>query len=119
MLDRKMNRKALLGVVGAFLAFGSVPVAERADAASLDSQLRSAVQRLIMGLNEGPVSKLSNAERKELAGCIYGVMSGIPRAKKEYIVQAKGPADLRARFDKVGLEDRAALKQQITRECAP
>ena len=119
MLDRKVNGKALAGVVGAFLVLASVAAPERANAASLDAQLRSAVQRMIMNLNEGPVAQLSDAERKELAGCIYGVMKGIPRAKKEYIVQAKGAADLRARFDKVGLEDRAALKQQISRSCAP
>lgn len=119
MFETKLNRKATVGTVAALLVMGSITTADFASAASIDSELRSAVQRLIMNMKEGPVSKLSAAERKELAGCIYGVMSGIPREKKEYIVQAKGQAELRARFDKVGLEDRAALKQKISRDCAP
>lgn len=119
MFAKVVSKGGVVGAVAAFLVIGSVSTAEIASAASIDSELRSAVQRLIMNMKEGPVSKLSAAERKDLAGCIYDVMSGIPREKKEYIVQAKGQAELRARFDEVGLEDRAALKQKISRDCAP
>jgi hypothetical protein len=82
MLQTKVNRKAIAGVAAAVLAIGFVATAEFASAASIDSQLRSAVQLLIMNMKEGPVSKLNAAERKELAGCIYGVMSGIPERKR-------------------------------------
>jgi hypothetical protein len=119
MLKSNSNRKLPAGLLGALLMVGSLGAPGTANAASIDTELRSAVQRLIMNIKEGPVSKLSEAERKELAGCIYNVMSGIPEEKKEYIIQAKGHDELRARFDKVGLEDQAALKQQISRDCAP
>ena len=119
MFESNVNRKTLAGLLGAFLMIGSVGTPGLASAASIDTELRSAVQRLIMNMKEGPVSKLSEAERKELAGCIYDVMSVIPEEKKEYIVQAKGHDELRARFDEIGLENQAALKQKISKDCAP
>ena len=88
-------------------------------AATLDDELRVSVHTLIMGMKEGPVAQLGEPEREELAACIHEVMSDMPEEKKQYIVDASDDAELRARFDEVGLENKAALKQQISRECAP
>ena len=112
-------RKGLLGVAGAVLVFASATAPQPALAASLDAQFRAAVQRLLLNLKDGPVAEMTMAERKDLAACVNEVFAGIPPQKKQYIVEAgSNLAELRARFDKVGNEDRAKLKQEVTRNCA-
>ena len=111
-------KRMLLGVAGAVLVLASA-VSQPVSAASLDSQLRAAIQRLLLNLEDGPVSEMTEAEKKDLIACVNEVFSGIPPQKKQYIVEAGSDfAELRQRFDKVGNEDRAKLKQQVTRNCA-
>jgi hypothetical protein len=112
-------RKSLLGVAGAVLILASAATAEQAAAASLDQQFRAAVQHLLMNLKEGPVGQMTTAERKELVSCVNEVFAGIPQQKKRYVVEARSDlAELRRRFDEIGNENRAELKQQVTRDCA-
>lgn len=112
-------RKMLLGVAGAVLIFASATAPQTASAASLDSQFRAAVQRLLLNLKDGPVAEMTAAEKKDLIACVNEVFAGIPPQKKRYIIEAGSNfTELRQRFDKVGNEDRAKLKQQVTRDCA-
>lgn len=112
-------RKKLLGLAGALLVFGSAMAPQAASAASLDQQFRAAVKRLLMNLEDGPVAEMTAAEKKDLVACVNEVFSGIPPQKKQYILDAGSDfAELRARFDRVGSENRAELKQEVTRNCA-
>jgi hypothetical protein len=111
--------KVLLGVAGAVLMFGSAIVPQAASAASLDSKFRAAIQRLLLNLKDGPVAQMTTAEKKDLIACVNQIFSGIPPQKKQFILDAGSDfGELRARFDKVGSEDRAKLKQEVTRNCA-
>ena len=112
-------RKTLLGAAGALLVFGSAAIPEAANAASLDQRFRAAVQRLLMNMPDGPVAEMTAAEKRELVACVNQVFAGIPAQKKQYIVEAGNNfAELRSRFDEVGQENRAELKQQVTKNCA-
>ena len=75
-------------------------------------------------LSAGPSSSLarsfqvSASEFKEFVKCAQRVMSAAPTKRKQYVLAASNTGELRQRFDEVALDNRAALKQQITRECA-
>lgn len=101
--------------IAAVLASISAPGAQ---AASLASKFNAAIERMLMNTKEGAVSEMTEQEKKELIVCVQGVFSKISDEKKEYIVAATSDSELRQRFDKVGLENKAALKQQVRDECA-
>jgi hypothetical protein len=111
-------RKALPGVAGVMLVLGSALAPQAANAASLDNQLRSSIERLLTNMKEGAVSQMTKDEQLELADCVYEIMADIPSDRKEYIVKASGFEELRARFDEVGLENQAAVKKKIQQSCA-
>jgi hypothetical protein len=45
-------------------------------------------------------------------------MDGAPSARKQYVLAASNQSEMRQRFDEVALDNRAKLKQRISRECA-
>jgi hypothetical protein len=100
-----------------FMALATVAIGG-ANAASIDGKFNAALNRMLMGMKDGPVSQMSAPEKKELVACVQKVFGKIPDDKKRYIVDASGEAEVRARFDEVGLENRAALKQEVRDECA-
>jgi hypothetical protein len=73
---------------------------------------------MLMGMKTGPVSQMSEPEKKELVACVQKVFGKLPDVKKKYIVEASGEAELRERFDEIGLENDSALKQEVRDECA-
>ena len=110
-------KTATLAGAAALIMIGSAMTAGGAGAASVDKQFNAAIARLLNGMKDGPVSKMSKTERKELIVCVTGVFGKLPDTKKKYIADAPSFDELRARFDKVGLENQARLKQQVRDEC--
>jgi hypothetical protein len=111
-------KRAAMGLAAAWLVLGAAAAPTGAHAAAIDGKFNAALERLLMNLKDGPVSQMTNQEKKELVTCVKGIFSKIPEEKKQYIATAANQAELRARFDEVGLENRAALKQQVRDECA-
>jgi hypothetical protein len=105
-----------LSLSGAALLAASLAVS--AAHAQGHGKFNAAVERMLMNMKTGAVSQMSQAEKKELVACVQKVFSGISNEKKRYIAEAKDQAELEARFDKVGLENQAALKQQVRDECS-
>jgi hypothetical protein len=110
-------RRTLFGAAASMLVVAATTVTGT-QAAAIDRKFNAAIERMLMNMKDGPVSEMSNQEKKELVACVKGVFGRIPEAKKEYIATASNEAEIRARFDEVGLENRAALKQQVRDECA-
>ena len=87
---------------------------------NIDSQFSSAVARVLDSVKgqEEFLSELSEADYKAFVSCAQDVMAAAPLARKEYVLAASNQSEMRTRFDEVALDNRAALKQQITRDCA-
>lgn len=110
-------RTIIFGLSAGLFALASVAVSG-AQAASVDGKFRAAVSRMLMNMEDGPVSQMSEPEKKELVACVQNVFGQITEEKKQYIATASSQSELRQRFDEVGLENRAALKQQVRDDCA-
>jgi hypothetical protein len=107
-------RSVGLASAALFLAWQAAPVAH----AQGHTKFNAAVERMLMNMKTGAVSQMSEAEKKDLVACVQKVFSGIPDEKKQYIASAKDQSELEERFDEVGLENQAALKQQVRDECS-
>lgn len=116
----QMNfRRSVLAAAAALVVSGSfVPGA--ALGASVDGAFRSAVARILSSVRDQQdfLRNLSNAEFNDFVACAQRVMSDAPAKRKEYVLAAKDQSEMRQRFDQVALDNRAALKQRITQECA-
>lgn len=110
-------RKTVFGLSAGLLALASVALTS-AQAASIDGKFNSAIGKMLMNLKDGPVAQMTEQEKKELVACVQKVFGQITNEKKQYILASSGANELRARFDEVGLENRAALKQQVRDDCA-
>ena len=110
-------RTRILGLSAAVLVM-AVSGAPGVSAASIDGKFNAAVERLLLNMKEGAVAEMSQAEKKELVACVQKVFGKITEEKKRYIAEASDHSELKARFDEVGLENRAALKQQVRDECS-
>lgn len=113
-----MSKGFYASTVSALLLIAAAFAPAGAAAASLDSDFDAAIERLLMNMKEGAVSQMSTEEKRELVTCVQGVFASVPDEKKQYIASAKDHAELRARFDEVGLENDGRLKQQVRDECA-
>lgn len=91
-----------------------------ARSASVDSAFSSAVARILDSVKgqQEFLRNLSSAEFREFVSCAQKVMSAAPLKRKQYVLGASNQSEMRQRFDEVALDNRAALKQRITRECA-
>jgi hypothetical protein len=98
----------------------SASVAEAATAATINRQFRSAVARVLNSVRSSTdyLSQLSSSEFREFISCAQNVMDAAPLARKQYVLAAPNLAAQRQRFDEVALDNRAVLKQKITRDCA-
>jgi hypothetical protein len=113
--------KFALRVLAGAIALATVTTAsEAATSASIDRQFRNAVANILNSVRNGNdyLGGLSNAEFKAFVSCAQGVMDAAPLARKQYVLAAPNATVQRQRFDEVSLDNRAALKQKITRECA-
>jgi hypothetical protein len=88
--------------------------------ASVDGDFRAAVARILESVRGGTeyLRSLSSSDFREFVSCAQRVMDAAPLARKQYVLAASNMSSQRQRFDEVALDNRAKLKQQITRECA-
>lgn len=107
-------------LTAAALIVAGTTLAEAQSAASIDRQFRSAVARILDSVKKEQdfLRELSASEYREFVSCAQGVMAAAPLARKQYVLAASNQSEMRQRFDEVALDNRAALKQQITRDCA-
>jgi hypothetical protein len=111
-----VSRNAIAALVAlATICPGSAGAASNA---SVDRQFRAAVARILNGVRDDFLDSLSAAEKREFVACAQRVMSAAPLGRKQYVLAASNTNEMRQRFDEVALDNRAALKQRITRECA-
>ena len=115
---RMRVRQSVVVAVAAIVVFSIAPEAARS--ASVESAFSSAVARILDGVKsqEDFLKDLSSAEYREFVSCAQRVMSAAPLKRKQYVLAASNQSEMRQRFDEVALDNRAALKQRITRECA-
>ena len=113
-----MKVRSVVAASAAFLFLGAA--APQIAVASVDSQFSAAVARVLNSVRDEQefLKELSASEFKEFVKCAQRVMSAAPTKRKQYVLAASNTGELRQRFDEVALDNRAALKQQITRECA-
>jgi hypothetical protein len=103
----------------ALLIIGTT-AAEAASASAVNRQFRAAVARVLASVrNETDYLRgLSSSEFRAFVSCAQGIMDGAPLPRKQYVLSAPNLHSQRQRFDEVALDNRAALKQKIARECA-
>jgi hypothetical protein len=113
-----MFQKVSLALVA--LAILATAPAEAASTASINRQFRDAIARVLNSVrNEQPfLQELTAAEFKEFVACAQGIMNAAPLERKQYVLAASNMSEMRSRFDEVALDNRAALKQKITRDCS-
>jgi hypothetical protein len=110
--------KALALAAG--LAVVSTWAAHAASSSQVNSQFRSAVSKILNSVRPDVefLRDLSSSEFRAFVSCAQGIMDGAPLARKQYVLAAGSLSAQRQRFDEVALDNRAALKQEITRKCA-
>ena len=88
-------------------------------ASSVSSQFSAAVAKVLNSIRSGQqaLASMSNAEFNQFVSCAQNVMNDAPLARKQYVLAAGSLSEQRQRFDEVALDNRAELKQRITREC--
>jgi hypothetical protein len=113
--------KLALSVLAGAVALATVTTASQAaTSASVDRQFRDAVAKILESVRSGNdyLSGLSASEFKAFVSCAQNVMDSAPLARKQYVLASPDATVQRQRFDEVSLDNRAALKQRITSECA-
>jgi len=116
---RMRVRQSVFAAAAAFVIL-SAASPEPARSASVESAFNSAVARILDSVKgqQDFLKELSSAEFREFVSCAQKVMSAAPLKRKQYVLDASDQSEMRQRFDEVALDNRAALKQRITRECA-
>lgn len=116
---RMRVRRSVVAAAAAFVVLGAA-TPEAARSASVDSAFSSAVARILESVKSEQefLRDLSSSEFREFVSCAQRVMSAAPLKRKQYVLAASNQREMRERFDNVALDNRAALKQRITRECA-
>jgi hypothetical protein len=108
-----LSRKA----VYALAAFLSLAQADFA-AASVDSQFRAAVARVLNSIRNDFLDGLTAAEKREFIRCAQGIMASVPAARKRYVLAAGNASEQQRRFNEVAQDNHARLKQQIASQCS-
>jgi hypothetical protein len=104
-------------VAGAlFVAFGSTVAL--ASAATVNSRFDAIVVRALNKLDNDFVRGLSAAERRAFNECARNVFAGVPQGRKRYVLAGASPREQEQRLRQISQENRAAVQQQITRECS-
>ncbi len=114
------SRNAIAALLVLATAGVGVSPAGAATSASINRQFSAAVARILNSVrNDQPfLHDLSTSEFHDFVSCAQGVMDDAPLARKQYVLAARTPDQMRQRFDEVALDNRAELKQRITRECS-
>jgi hypothetical protein len=107
----------VLASAAALILIGSI--APQAATASVNSQFSAAVSKVLKSIRSGQpaLADMSDSEFNAFISCAQGVMNNAPTARKQYVLAASNLDEQRKRFDEVALDNRAELKQRITREC--
>lgn len=113
-----VTRKSPAAFLALALALSAAPF--DAARASVDSEFRAAVARILGSVRNQQefLRDLSASEFRAFVRCAQNVMNAAPQGRKRYVLAASNSNEMRRRFDEVALDNRAALKQRITRECA-
>jgi len=107
-------------VIAAFAACVVLGSAGGASSASVDSAFSSAVARVLTSVRSEQefLRGLSSSEFSEFVTCAQRIMAAAPLGRKQYVLDAPNQSEMRQRFDQVALDNRAELKQRISKECA-
>lgn len=110
-------KNRILSALVVLAVAGAAPLG--AASASTSSQFSAAVARVLNSIRGGQqaLADMSNSEFRAFVRCAQKVMSDAPPARKQYVLKARNLNEQRKRFDEVALDNRAELKQRITREC--
>jgi hypothetical protein len=101
-------------------AFGvlALAVAGTAAPASAGPSFPAAVEQILLNQDSGPVSRLSDAKKRELIACVNEVLAELPNGRKRFVTEATSYDELEDRFGTVVMENHAEWKQRIARGCA-
>ena len=114
----RVRRSVFAAAAAAIVLTAAFP--QSASSASVDGAFNTAVARVLDSVRNQQqfLRDLSASEFRTFVACAQRVMSAAPQRRKEYVLAASNASEMRQRFDEVALDNRAALKQRITRECA-
>jgi hypothetical protein len=114
----RLRHSVLSAALAALLFTAALP--QPASSASVDGAFAAAVAKILNSVRNQQqfLRDLSASEFKQFVSCTQGVMAAAPQRRKEYVLAAGNANEMRQRFDEVALDNRAALKQRITRECS-
>ena len=101
----------------ALLSLG-VATATAQSGAALDRSFAQAVERVLRNVDNPFFDGLSSAEMNEFIACAQTVMNNAPAGRKRYVLEVTSLSEQMARFDEIAQDNHAALKQQITSDCA-
>lgn len=104
-------KKRMLGLAGVLSLAGAL--APQGAAASVDSQFKATMTRLITNSDRKEVAKWDKEQRAIMAACISEI---VPQKKKQYVL-AGGASEFGARFEEVKAEDRYAIERKINQTC--
>jgi hypothetical protein len=102
----------------AVLAVFSAASLQDASGASVDRAFAAAVAKVLAGVHNDFLDKMSASEKRAFVACAQKVMNAAPLARKQYVLAAPNAGEMRKRFDEVALDNRAVLKKQISSDCA-
>jgi hypothetical protein len=88
-----------------------VPVARAAD-------FQSVVEEILQAQTDGPISRMNEPKKGLMIACVNQALTGLPAAKKRFVVAGETLDERQDRFGDVVMENRAEWKQKIARACA-
>ena len=112
-----MARNAIRSAAGA-LAILTAIATGAVSPASAGTSFPGVVEQILLSQQEGMVSLLDEARKRELIVCVNQVLADLPNGKKQFVIEAASFDELEDRFGKVVMENRAEWKQKIARGCA-
>ncbi len=85
--------------------------------ATFAADFATAVQTVLMGQKDGPITKLDDAKKSEMIACVTKVLADAPGAARRYVEEAEGFDQTEDRFGELVMANQAEYKQKITKEC--
>jgi hypothetical protein len=107
--------KAVLTTVTVVLFMGAT--AAQADAQSENRQFSAIVAKIVAGYDNPNLEGMSSKERRDWNACVVSVFAGVPQGRKRFVLAGGSRSEQQNRLEQVSLENRAAVRQQITRDC--
>lgn len=84
---------------------------------SFAADFATAVQTVLMGQKDGPITELDDAKKSEMVACVTKVLADAPGAARRYVEEAEGFEQTEDRFGELVMANAAEYKQKITKEC--